>query len=73
MDRYLHRLPRMIRTKSGVDDERQAIEQQLVLHVDSLAGLIGPRTLGKPKTIEATLGYIRPFDQMRERARRASL
>ncbi len=40
-------------------DARAAIEQQLLLHVDRLAGLIGPRTLAKPKTIQATLGYIR--------------
>ena len=38
---------------------RNDIEQQLRLHVDRLAGLIGPRTLARPKTIEATLGYIR--------------
>ncbi len=38
---------------------RNDIEQQLFLHVDRLAGLIGPRTLARPKTIEATLGYIR--------------
>lgn len=35
------------------------IEQRLFLHVDRLAGLIGPRTLGKPATIDATLGYLR--------------
>lgn len=40
-------------------DERAAIEQQLLLHVDRLAGLIGPRTLSKPKSIQATVGYIR--------------
>jgi Zn-dependent M28 family amino/carboxypeptidase len=34
------------------------IENNLRLHVDRLAGLIGPRTLARPKTIEATLGYI---------------
>lgn len=34
-------------------------EQNLRLHVDRLAGLIGPRTLARPKTIEATIGYIR--------------
>ncbi len=38
---------------------RNDIEQQLCLHVGRLAGLIGPRTLARPKTIEATLGYIR--------------
>lgn len=40
---------------SGVE---QQIEANLRLHVDRLAGLIGPRTLGKPKTIQATVGYI---------------
>ncbi|MEM8668111.1 MAG: M28 family peptidase [Planctomycetota bacterium] len=34
------------------------IESNLRLHVDRLAGLIGPRTLAQPKTIEATIGYI---------------
>jgi Zn-dependent M28 family amino/carboxypeptidase len=34
------------------------IEQNLRLHVDRLAGLIGPRTLSRPKTIQATIGYI---------------
>ncbi|MCA9190797.1 MAG: M28 family peptidase [Planctomycetales bacterium] len=28
------------------------------MHVDCLAGLIGPRVLSKPKTIQATIGYI---------------
>lgn len=37
---------------------REQIEQNLRRHVDRLAGLIGPRTLSKPKTIEATIGYI---------------
>jgi Zn-dependent M28 family amino/carboxypeptidase len=35
-----------------------AIRDALVLHVDRLAGLIGPRWLGKPSTITATIGYI---------------
>ena len=35
------------------------IEQNLRLHVDRIAGLIGPRTLERPKTIQATLGYIK--------------
>ncbi len=39
--------------------ERNAMEQQLALHVDRLAGLIGPRTISKPKTIQATIGYLR--------------
>lgn len=34
------------------------IEEQLRLHVDRLAGLIGPRILSKPKSIEATVRYI---------------
>ncbi len=38
--------------------DRQSIEKNLRLHVDRLAGLIGPRTLSKPKTIQATIGYI---------------
>lgn len=38
--------------------DRDQIETQLRLHVDRLAGLIGVRTLKKPKTIEATIGYI---------------
>lgn len=49
------------------------IESQLRLHVDRLAGLIGPRYLKKPKTIEATIGYIEGqwrsmgYDVQRER------
>lgn len=38
--------------------DRDTIEANLRLHVDRLAGLIGPRTLSKPKTIVATIGYI---------------
>ena len=38
--------------------DRDTIEKNLRLHVDRLAGLIGPRTLSKPKTIQATIGYI---------------
>ena len=41
-----------------MDANRETIEANLRLHVDRLAGLIGPRTLSKPKTIEATIGYI---------------
>jgi Zn-dependent M28 family amino/carboxypeptidase len=61
--------------------DRKTIEDALRLHVDRLAGLIGPRTLQKPKTIEATLGYLRgqwaqmgypvseePFDAMGDAA-----
>jgi Zn-dependent M28 family amino/carboxypeptidase len=39
--------------------DRDKIESNLRLHVDRLAGLIGPRTLGNPKSIEATIGYIK--------------
>ena len=35
-----------------------AIRETLILHVDRLAGLIGPRWLGKPSSIDATIGYI---------------
>lgn len=38
--------------------DRDTIEANLRLHVDRLAGLIGPRTLSNPKTIQATIGYI---------------
>lgn len=38
--------------------DRDTIEANLRLHVDRLAGLIGPRTLRKPKTIQATIGYL---------------
>lgn len=41
-----------------MNPDRDSIEANLRLHVDRLAGLIGPRTLTKPKTIEATIGYI---------------
>ncbi|MGB7346483.1 MAG: M28 family peptidase [Pirellulaceae bacterium] len=41
-----------------MDTDRDQIEGHLRLHVDRLAGLIGARTLKKPKTIEATIGYI---------------
>nr|WP_286177418.1 M28 family peptidase [Rhodopirellula sp. JC639] len=37
---------------------RNTIENNLRLHVDRLAGLIGPRTLSQPKTVQATIGYI---------------
>jgi len=38
--------------------DKSQIESNLRLHVDRLAGLIGPRYLQKPKTIQATIGYI---------------
>lgn len=37
---------------------RTEIESHLRLHVDRLAGLIGPRTFQKPVSIQATIGYI---------------
>ncbi len=37
----------------------ERIEANLRLHVDRLAGLIGPRTLNRPTSIAATVGYIR--------------
>ncbi|TWT38043.1 Aminopeptidase YwaD precursor [Posidoniimonas corsicana] len=40
------------------DPDRSLIEANLRLHVDRLAGLIGPRTLARPKTIQATIGYL---------------
>ncbi|MCU0719488.1 MAG: M28 family metallopeptidase [Pirellula sp.] len=39
-------------------NDPQLVESQLRLHVDRLAGLIGPRFLQKPKSIEASIGYI---------------
>ncbi|MBB3206372.1 Zn-dependent M28 family amino/carboxypeptidase [Rhodopirellula rubra] len=41
-----------------MNENREQIEANLRLHVDRLAGLIGPRTLQKPKTILATIGYL---------------
>lgn len=38
--------------------DHDTIRENLRLHVDHLAGLIGPRVLSKPKTIEATTRYI---------------
>jgi hypothetical protein len=35
-----------------------ALQKRLALHVDQLAGVIGPRTLGRPETIEATTRYL---------------
>ncbi|HUN82364.1 MAG TPA: M28 family peptidase [Phycisphaerae bacterium] len=40
-----------------MDDQRQ-IAEKLRLHVDRLAGLIGPRHLGKPAALEAAASYI---------------
>ena len=42
-----------------MNPDRDQIEANLRLHVDRLAGLIGVRTLQKPKTITATIGYIK--------------
>jgi Zn-dependent M28 family amino/carboxypeptidase len=41
-----------------MSNDCEQIETNLRLHVDRLAGLIGPRTLQKPKSIQATIGYI---------------
>ncbi|TWU36491.1 hypothetical protein Q31b_47720 [Novipirellula aureliae] len=41
-----------------MNEDRDQIEANLRLHVDRLAGLISVRTLKKPKTMEATIGYI---------------
>lgn len=35
------------------------LEERLFLHVDRLAGLIGPRTLQRPTSINAAISYIR--------------
>jgi Zn-dependent M28 family amino/carboxypeptidase len=43
---------------SPADDDPQQIAQRLRLHVDRLAGLIGPRHLGKPLALEAAATYI---------------
>lgn len=40
------------------DIDRGELAQRLHRHVDRLAGLIGPRHLGRPSTIEATIGLI---------------
>lgn len=39
--------------------DHETIEANLRLHVDRLAGLIGPRNFAQPKSIDATLGYLR--------------
>ncbi len=39
-------------------ETKARIQQQLTLHVDRLAGLIGPRHLEKPNSIKATVGYV---------------
>lgn len=44
---------------TDVKEDAEAIEQRLRLHVDRLAGLIGPRNLSRPRSIQATLGYLR--------------
>ncbi len=38
--------------------DRETIESNLRLHVDRLAGLIGPRNFERPHSITATLGYL---------------
>jgi Zn-dependent M28 family amino/carboxypeptidase len=39
-------------------DDLQRLTERLRSHVDVLAGLIGPRHLGKPEALEAAAGYI---------------
>ncbi|MGN6545219.1 MAG: M28 family metallopeptidase [Aureliella sp.] len=54
-----------------MNDDKCQIESSLRLHVDRLAGLIGARTLQKPKTIQATIGYIeRQWSDMGYQTRR---
>ncbi len=50
--------PAILMPTESKNVDRGEIEANLRLHVDRLAGLIGPRTLKKPKTIQATIGYI---------------
>lgn len=53
--------------------DRETIEANLRLHVDRLAGLIGPRTLKRPKTIEATIAYVEDrWEEMGHAVRRES-
>ena len=47
-----------MRSHKPLNIDYQSIENQLRLHVDRLAGLIGPRYLQKPKSIQASIGYI---------------
>jgi Zn-dependent M28 family amino/carboxypeptidase len=42
----------------AAESEDAHLEARLRRHVDVLAGLIGPRHLGKPKTLEAAIGYL---------------
>ena len=42
-----------------MNPDRKIIESNLRLHVDRVAGLIGPRTLRRPSSIEATIGYLK--------------
>lgn len=39
-------------------DDEQDLSDRLYTHVDRLAGLIGPRHVGKPKSMEVTATYI---------------
>ena len=43
----------------AMNADRETIESNLRRHVDCLAGVIGSRTLARPKTIDATIGYLR--------------
>lgn len=54
----------------ATNGERE-LESRLFRHVDVLAGLIGPRHIGKPSSIEAAVAYIeRQFSEMGERVAR---
>lgn len=44
--------------KQHIETNLNTIQNNLRLHVDRLAGLIGPRVLSRPKTIVAAIGYI---------------
>ncbi len=48
------------RMRSDVDDKAvdRKLVDDLVRHVDCLAGLIGPRHLGKPAALEAAAAYV---------------
>lgn len=43
---------------SDSNSKKVVIEANLRMHVDRLAGLIGPRHFGRPKSMDAALGYL---------------
>jgi hypothetical protein len=47
-----------IKHKSLTAIDEQELSERLRLHVDRLAGLIGPRHVGKPTSLEAAAAYI---------------